>query len=807
MRKTESRTVSSAVRTILRTCLTARAAALALLVLPSIQPVYAEAGPTEGASNVPASNAPAAELEEIVVTAQFRAQGAQDTPLSITAVSANDIQARGMSDVTDVASEAPNVVIRPGGTIQGPSAQAFIRGVGQSDSSFAFEPGVGIYVDDVYYGTLLGSIFELVDLDRIEVLRGPQGTLAGKNSMGGAVKLFSKKPTGEDNGYVDAQYGSFNHVELKGSADFSVIPEKLMVRLSGVSDKQDGYLARLDYGCLHPGSGVAAMTTSASCKLGTDGGRNLQAGRMAVRWLATDSLEVNLRGTITSEDSEPAATKLLGLTTHTNIPASINPAVFVTGPNSFTSYATYANPAFSDPARYAAAAGAGAHGATAVNPNTVTRGRDVSGKVDWTLAEGLVLTSITAYQDYWGSYATDIDETPYGVNTAFYTWEHKQFTQELRLNGTSFDNFVDWTVGGFYYDATSYFGGVNYNSPGQAGENLYVLNDSIPVGSASAFAHAVWNLTSKLELTTGIRYTRDRKSYHFHRLDPYDLALPAYTPAGAIDGISSQYKGSRVDYRADLSYHWTSGFMTYAQYSTGYKGGGVNPRPYVLQQAVPFAPETLTAYEVGFKSDLFGRKLRVNGAVFLNLYHDMVFINTTPTAQSTLNATPVNAGSGEYRGAELEVSAFPVARLRVDLSGSYLHFKLTNLSGAGLTIAGLTLNNKSPYAPQWKESAAVEYSFPFKSAGTLTPRVDFSYESSFFSDINNDPTARVSAYGLVNGRLTWSSDDDKWEVAAAGSNLANRYCYENKLHYPIGSIIGQPGMPRTWSIDIRRSFL
>jgi iron complex outermembrane receptor protein len=316
----------------------------------------------------------------------------------------------------------------------------------------------------------------------------------------------------------------------------------------------------------------------------------------------------------------------------------------------------------------------------------------------------------------------------------------------------------------------------------------------------------VWHLTSKLDFTTGVRYTRDRKSYHFHRLDPYDLALPAYTPAGAIDGLSSQYEGSHVDYRADVSYRWTDGFMTYAQYSTGYKGGGVNPRPYVAQQAVPFGPETLDAYEIGFKSDLFAKKLRVNGAVFVNLYHDMIFINTTPTTLSNLNATPVNAGNGQYRGAELEVSAFPVPRLRVDLSGSYLDFKLTSISAAGQSIAGLTLNNKAPFSPQWKESAAVEYSFLMRSAGTLTPRLDFSYESSFFSDINNNPAARVSAYALVNGRLTWSSGDDKWEVAVAGANLANRYYYENKLAFPIGVTVGQPGMPRTWYVDLRRSF-
>jgi iron complex outermembrane recepter protein len=142
----------------------------------------------------------------------------------------------------------------------------------------------------------------------------------------------------------------------------------------------------------------------------------------------------------------------------------------------------------------------------------------------------------------------------------------------------------------------------------------------------------------------------------------------------------------------------------------------------------------------------------------------------------------------------------------LDLAGSYLHFKLTRLGAPGLTIAGITLNNEAPYAPEWKGSAGVQYTVPIGTAGTLTPRLDLSYQSSFFSAIDNDPRARVDGYSLMNSRLAWDSTDDVWELALAVTNLTNKYYYENKLRYPIGVVIGQPAVPREWQVSIRRTF-
>src|SRR3954464_8076835 len=193
-------------------------------------------------------------LDEVVVTAQFREQRVQDAPLAITAINAEMLEARNQTSIVDVANQAPNVVLKPAPAPYGPAMQAFIRGVGQSDFNYALEPGVGIYVDDVYYSTLTGSVLDLLDLDRVEVLRGPQGTLAGQNSIGGAIKLYSKKPSGSDTGSVQATYGSFNRTDIRASADATLMKDVLFGRIAGVSHHVDGYVTRYDYGCSHPGS-------------------------------------------------------------------------------------------------------------------------------------------------------------------------------------------------------------------------------------------------------------------------------------------------------------------------------------------------------------------------------------------------------------------------------------------------------------------------------------------------------------------------------------------------------------------------
>ena len=248
-------------------------------------------------------NAATSQLQEVVVTAQFRQQDLQQTPIAITAINAAMLEQRNQTDIAQVAAQAPNVTLQPNGAAFGSSMVAFIRGVGQTDFNLALEPGVGIYVDDVYYATLTGSLLDLLDLDRVEILRGPQGTLAGKNSIGGAIKLFSQKPSSNAHDYLEVTYGSLNRIDARGAGDFAIVEDKLLARVSFASKHHDGYVTRLDYACTHANSNLHTDVVGDKCELGKDGSQAFDAGRIALRWLATDDLELNFAADATNDQS------------------------------------------------------------------------------------------------------------------------------------------------------------------------------------------------------------------------------------------------------------------------------------------------------------------------------------------------------------------------------------------------------------------------------------------------------------------------------------------------------------------------
>ena len=285
-----------------------------------------EEAPQDGRTNV------------IVVTAEFREANLQDTPIAITAVNAEMLEARGQTDIAQIAAQAPNVSLRPQPQNGGSGLIAFIRGVGQVDFNYALDPGVGVYIDDVYIPTLSSSLVELIDLDRVEVLRGPQGTLAGKNSIGGAIRLFSARPRGDNSGTLRLEYGSFDSVQLRGMADFA-ITEELAVRMSGMARSRGGYVDLVDYGLTHPNDTVPSnQARGAFADYDTQGGQSIVAGRIALRWEATDRLEVNVSGDYTREDSESIPTVLLaagnpvgpGVSSELFDPFSVNPSVSLT---------------------------------------------------------------------------------------------------------------------------------------------------------------------------------------------------------------------------------------------------------------------------------------------------------------------------------------------------------------------------------------------------------------------------------------------------------------------------------------------
>ncbi|HWW63841.1 MAG TPA: TonB-dependent receptor [Sphingomonadaceae bacterium] len=740
-------------------------------------------------------------LGEIVVTAQFRAQNLQETPLSITAVSADQLAARSFTNVTEVGSTAPSVTLRMGSSGYGKSTQAYIRGIGQSDFNFALEPAVGFYVDDVYHAGLFGSTFDLLDLDRIEILRGPQGTLFGKNSIGGAVRLISKKPSNDFEASVEGTYGSYERLDFRGMINLPLIDNVLALRVSGVSKHRDGYVDRVDFACAHPdqaGSIPPTVTaTSGSCKVGTLGGESVSAGRAALRWTPSSAVEVNLTAEIVRDNSEGAADSLIYVDTSAPALANFNNNVlipnygipfdnrFVTDP-----YVTYAN--YTNLLR----------GRSVPAVNTM-HSESFSGDATWHLTDDIQLKSITAYQKYSGRFTQNANNSPLPIALTDNQAAFKQFTQELRLVGTSFNGMLDWATGLFYFSGQSKLGGsVILQAAGPSGI-AFDQDDSTNARNKSAFAHGSFHLTDRFTVTAGLRYTNEWKTYTFDRTN--QPAGTPFFPGGAF--TSPKSKTSRVDYKLGADYKLTDDIMVYAQFSTGFKGGGINPRPFTPAAAVPFGPETLNAYEIGIKTELFDRRVRFNLAAYHSDYSNLQLSANGYDNNGVQSIVLANAGSADIEGVEAELQIRPSRALQIDASASYTGFELKDLGAAAGVSGGPTLASKAPGTPEWKFNAGAQYAFDLGDVGSLTPRLDVYYQSRVYNEWTNNPLAAQSGYAIANGRLTYTAPDDSWSAALAVTNIFDKFYYVNKF-IQSGSYIftGQPSRPREWSVTLRKQF-
>ncbi len=783
-----------------------------------------------------ASSGPAGDqLQEVVVTAQFRRENLQQTPLAITAINAQTLENRSQTNLTEVAAQVPSTTLLPGGAAFGPTMTAYIRGIGQFDLDPALEPGVGIYIDDVYFGTVTGSLLDLLDLDRVEVLRGPQGTLAGTNSIGGSVKLFSKKPDGNEESSVSVLYGSRNHTEVRASSDFTVQPDQFFVRISGVYNHQDGYLNVFDFGCANPSitatatSGVTAtysltpnafLTRAGTCLIGQEGGTNYGAIRLSLRWTPNDRVEVNLAGDVTQQNQENPATTLL----YAELPRTQNNTAFynqisiqttsgallpysrtavpaIIPGNPYTNYASFSIPATPTSPAYSG------------SDTSRLLSWGGSATVDWRITDLLSLKSITALRGFSTSWFEDNDASPWPVGLGGENLQHHQFSQELRLNG-SWDRLMDYTLGGFYFSENSVYGTHQDLWYAAGPDRLNFLGqDPIPAHDKAGFIHTVWHPVSRLDLTAAVRYTSQDKDYTYIRLNPQGGTGGSAALVSPLNGYTGHYSKNKVDYRADIDYHFTDELLGYAQVSTGFKGGGVNPRPFFVFQAVKFNPETVTNYEVGIKSSWLDRTLRVNVDAYFANYRDIQltlsscpFLNPPPLAGIPLPcALPFNAGNAHIKGVELELEAHPLPGLDINASGSYLDFNYTSLSPYP---TGVTLGMTSPFTAKWQGSAGIQYRLPIGDAGSLTPRLDVNSRSRIFTNAVNGPLNEVSGYTVANARITWQPKKDNWQVALEALNLTGRFYWLNKFDLTGaggGSVTGTPAAPREVAVEIKHT--
>ena len=788
-------------------------ASVSLLTIAAATPAFAQDEVQETAT---AQDTPAPGEQEILVTAQFREQRLQDTPLAITAIPSELLEARSQESLVEVANQAPNVTLRQQGASFGPSIGASIRGIGQFDFNPAFEPGVGLYIDDVYYSALSGANFELLDLERIEILRGPQGTLQGRNSVGGAIRLITRRPDADGGGFVEATYGSRNHIALRGGATFT-ITDGLYARISGAARQQEGFVDRIDYGCENPGEGIAATRSGPNCRISRHGGVGYTAIRGALRYNPGPDVDVMLSADYTRDHRTIAPEVLVavqnpGNTLNINVPAYDER--FICG-----RYCNYS--------AFEQAAGVWNGPVAPGFPLVGTQGSDESTfegwgfalNMDFGLTDWAQLTSISAYREWNLDFFADDDLSPATIGLGENRLDYWFWSQEVRLNMEVMDR-LDLTVGGYYSDQrTTYF---TFQDIRYAVIPLqFQGNDPVNADNWAVFGTAIWNPIDPLTITGGLRYTEEHKDYTFSRRQQDGVTLNPFL--GALDGVTGVYDGNRTDYRLSVDYRFSPEVLVYVTTATGFKGGGIGPRPFNPAQARGFNPEVLTSYEIGFKTDFFDRRLRFNAAAFYSEYDgiQLALLSCPQFGGPGPCALPQNAGDAHIQGLEFEVFARPIDGLQIDGSLSWIDFEYQcvnitvirplnpgetdECSTDPAVLAGL--GDRPPALPEWKWSWGIQYEIPM-GGGTLTPRFDMAYNGSTAGGVTSGGFA-LPSWTIANARLTWRDDDDEWQVALEVTNLFEEYYYLTTFDLRgagAGFVKAQPGRPREWALTVRRRF-
>ena len=806
---------------------------------------------------------PFAQLSEVVVTAQYREEKLQDTPIAITALTSDMIEEQGATRLSDILNSAPSVAFRQQSAAFGESVTAFIRGFGQADFDPAFEPGVGLYIDDVYYPRLTGANFDLMDVERVEVLRGPQGTLEGRNSEGGAIRFVTRKPTGDGDGYATVTYGTRNRLEMRAGADFK-LTDHLFARIAGAFADQDGYVDVYSYGCVDPASGVPAPSGGTKCRQYSLGDTGYRAVRASLRFNPSDQLDALFSADYIHDAHNNGAEILLygnsGGNPNTNTPNGVPfDSRFLCG--KWCNYTTLGNGANNFVAGLIPPLNGLPMPATSGQQLNTFNAYDFALNVDVGITDAVKVNSITGYHNWTNQFSIDGDLSPAQSQFGNNTLDHWFWSEELRLN-MDFGPRAHATVGGYYSDEkTTYYTlqDIRYVAAGLPAPVCaaigglptptcpifplqFIGNDPVLTKSKAAFGTLTWNVTDALSLTGGLRYSKDSKAYTYYRFNLDGTTInPFIDPVGAANGIgyngpngtalsgrTATFEGSRTDYHFSADYRFNPAVMAYFSVGTGYKSGGVGPRPFNAQQAIGFGPEKLTSYEIGLKTDLFDRRVRFNTAVFYNDFKDaqLVLLSCPQFGGPGPCALPQNAGDAKVSGVEAEITAIPVEGLQFDLSGSYLHWdwKCVNpqvVGGANgpcssdPAVIDLLAPTPIGFIKQ-QAHAGVQYEFHLAGGGSLTPRFDAAYQGpqngSNLAAAPGSPSAlygQVSGFTVANAHLEWRNAKKDLAATLEVTNLFNKYYFYSKFDLTgagAGTITGSPAPPLAWALTVKKTF-
>lgn len=806
-----------------------RAASLLLAVsgLALATPSLAQNGaansssPQVGAS-VPAK--PVNEIGDIVVTARRVAESSQTVPIAITTVTDQELRDLSVRDVVDIQKVTPGLYIQSGNS--GGRARLTIRGQGEADSRLTTDGSVGVYIDGVNLPRSYGLRTAMVDLAQVEVLKGPQGTLFGKNTTGGALNITTQHPTDEWGGYVDLTYGSYNTAKVLAALNAPIMADTLALRVVGQIENSEGF------GTFFDGSRA--------------GGKNSKYGRAELLARPSENVEVLLTADYDRERNDDRIFVL----TYDAMLANANKAGGALGeiakelgldPNSAADRLTAYNAwkQYYDAYQNGSGYDSYANPPSQLGPfydNLDNYGFASNIKID---LGSVTVRSITSYRVIDQAFMTESDATPFNLLQGPSSVKDKNFSQELQLS--SIDGVgLDWQVGVFYNRERGRQISANNLLHQINSGNVRIEDVSAVNTSRAAYGQAVMNFTSTFRATGGIRYTSDTRRINSHnRTDPTDVLLPSpaegATPTCSL--LSPSLGGpvypdcnyvrsvtfKKATWLASVDWRPVPNLMLYGSISTGYRAGGYTQQANTgvlssveaLEAAfTPFRPESVTNYETGFKSDLLGRHLRINGSFFYQKYSDIQV-----RIRDFVNGVPANiirnAAKATLYGGELEVTAKPVYGLTLDANVAYLHARYDSFITLDTSNNPVDLTDQPFSSPKWTFNLGAAYELPL-SNGALRFSTNFAYTSSVNLSpgqpgvpitVYNPASLTQDGYGLLDARISWHIDSQDLDVAIFAKNLTDKYYFLSAANgQSLGWNAASPGEPRTIGLNVRKTF-
>jgi len=677
-------------------------------------------------------------LEEIVVTAARRETVLQDTPIAVSAFDENEIRRRQSFNVVDVANNVPNLVAN-NNIGQSTATTVFLRGVGTTESIVTVDTAMGFYLDDIYIARQGVNNFSLYDVERVEVLRGPQGTLYGRNTNAGAIKVVTTKPQEDFSAGGQASYGEYDRWNLKGSLNTPLVQDKLLLRLNAIVQQGDGY----------------TNNTTLNRKVND---RDVWGLRGALRYIATPDLEFLL--TADHSESENAGLYAYDVSGITRPPTG----------DLFTSIS---------------------------GTDTTNTGEQegVSFTVDWSISDAMQFQSLTSFRNTYQKWNLDLTDQVVPIFTLYTINDSDQFSQEFKLTGDLFEGRLHYAGGVFYFDedSTSFIGDSFERVPVFLGRDYKVETESWAL-----YADFTYDLTEKLSLIFGGRYTEDDKSLNIAATAG---GTPGFENNGfptwdnetlATLGIPTELEFEEFIPRLGVEYRFTDDILGYLTYTEGYKSGGWGARTNNPVEVTPFDPEFVNSLALGLKTMLLDGQLRLNSEAFFYDYENL--FNTGTGAGGNF---VVSTSDAEVYGLEIEATAritdaFDVFGYVAFMDGEYKDVD-PNASFVGGELQRL---------PEFSTKVGGTYTWELP-AGGIRLTADYSFQEDHFTNLQNTELARSGDISLVNAVLGYDTDDGRFGIALSCRNCAdNEYVVQSLDFAGFGFITLYPGEPRTWLVTV-----